>query len=74
MKLLGLRGVEALGNGLTSACFFLTHATEAFPVTAEKGAVVVDVHGTCMKDNKPVTTVNIVITGMQEHIAGKQQL
>lgn len=46
---MGLPGVEALGNGLMSAFLFLTDGTEVFPETAERGAVVVDLYGTCKK-------------------------
>lgn len=41
--------METLGNGLMSAFLFLTEGTEAFPEATEKEAVVVDLHGTCMK-------------------------
>lgn len=34
-KLLGLHGIEALGNGLMSAFLFLTDGSEAFPEAAE---------------------------------------
>lgn len=58
---MGLLGVEALGFGFMSTFLLLTDANEAFPEAAEKGAVVVDLHGTCMKsNNKPILIIAII--------------